>query len=78
MILGGLIVGANADELIGAIALMIRHKIKLGSLAKMPPASPTLSEILYKTAQEWQHQRLDRNQMVQNLLEAFFNWRRKW
>lgn len=78
MILGGLIVGANADELIGAIALMIRHKIKLGSLAKMPPASPTLSEILYKTAQEWQRQRLDRNQMVQNLLECFFNWRRKW
>ncbi len=77
-ILGGLIVGANADELIGAIALMIRHKIKLGSLAKMPQVSPTLSEILYKTAQEWQRQRLERNQMVQNLLEAFFNWRRTW
>lgn len=76
-ILGGLIVGTNADELIGAIALMIRHKIKVGSLAKIPPASPTLSEILYKTAQEWQRQRLERNKMLQNLLEGFFNWRRK-
>lgn len=77
-ILGGLIVGAGADELIGAIALLIRHKIKVGSLAKMPQASPTMSEILYKTAQEWQRQRLERNQMLQNLLEGFFNWRRKW
>ncbi|MEQ9485624.1 dihydrolipoyl dehydrogenase family protein [Coleofasciculus sp. F4-SAH-05] len=77
-ILGGLIVGANADELIGAIALLIRHKIKVGSLAKMPQASPTMSEILYKTAQEWQRQRLEGNKMLQNLLESFFNWRRKW
>ncbi|MEQ8753230.1 MAG: FAD-dependent oxidoreductase [Coleofasciculus sp. G1-WW12-02] len=77
-ILGGLIVGAGADELIGAIALLIRHKIKVGSLAKMPQASPTMSEILSKTAQEWQRQRLERNQMLQNLLEGFFNWRRKW
>ena len=77
-ILGGLIVGANADELIGAIALLIRHKIKVGSLAKMPQASPTMSEILYKTAQEWQRQQLKDNKMLQNLLEGFFNWRRKW
>ncbi|MFP4124258.1 MAG: dihydrolipoyl dehydrogenase family protein [Coleofasciculus sp.] len=77
-ILGGLIVGANADELIGAIALLIRHKIKVGSLAKMPQASPTMSEILYKTAQEWQRQRLEGNKMLQNMLEGFFNWRRKW
>ncbi|MEQ9671548.1 dihydrolipoyl dehydrogenase family protein [Coleofasciculus sp. G2-EDA-02] len=77
-ILGGLIVGAGADELIGAIALLIRHKIKVGSLAKMPQASPTMSEILSKTAQEWQRQRLERNQMLQNLLEGFFNWRRNW
>lgn len=77
-ILGGLIVGANADELIGAIALLIRHKIKVGSLAKMPQASPTMSEILYKTAQEWQRQRLEGNKILQNLLEGFFNWRRKW
>jgi len=76
-ILGGLIVGTNADELMSAIALMIRHKIKVDSLAKMPPASPTLSEILYKTAQEWQRQRLERNKILQNLLEGFFNWRRK-
>lgn len=77
-ILGGLIVGAGADELIGAIALLIRHKIKVGSLAKIPQASPTMSEILSKTAQEWQRQRLERNQMLQNLLEGFFNWRRNW
>ncbi|MEQ9549107.1 MAG: FAD-dependent oxidoreductase [Coleofasciculus sp. G3-WIS-01] len=77
-ILGGLIVGTGADELIGAIALLIRHKIKVGSLAKIPQASPTMSEILSKTAQEWQRQRLERNQMLQNLLEGFFNWRRNW
>lgn len=85
-ILGASIVGPEASEMIGAIALAIRHKIKvqfspfgLNSLhADFPHVSPTLSEIFHKTALEWQQQRLSRNKSLQNFLETFFNLRRNW
>jgi pyruvate/2-oxoglutarate dehydrogenase complex dihydrolipoamide dehydrogenase (E3) component len=85
-ILGASIVGPEASELIGAIALAIRHKIKvksspfgLASLhADFPHVSPTLSEIFHKTALEWQQQRLSHNQSLQNFLEGFFSLRRYW
>jgi pyruvate/2-oxoglutarate dehydrogenase complex dihydrolipoamide dehydrogenase (E3) component len=77
-ILGASIVGPDASELIGAIALAIRQKIKVGAIADLPQVSPTLSEITQKTALEWQRQRLSRNQTLQNVLEGFFNLRRNW
>jgi len=77
-ILGASIVGPDASELIGAIALAIRQKIKVGAIADLPQVSPTLSEITQKTALEWQRQRLSRNQTLQNFLEGFFNLRRNW
>ncbi|HEY9833301.1 MAG TPA: NAD(P)/FAD-dependent oxidoreductase [Stenomitos sp.] len=85
-ILGASIVGSEASELIGAIALAIRQKIKIKAspfgLASLhtdfPHISPTLSEIFYKTALEWQQQRLRQNSTLQNILEGFFNLRRYW
>ncbi len=77
-ILGASIVGPDASELIGAIALAIRQKIKVGAIADLPQVSPTLSEITQKTALEWQRQRLTRNRTLQNFLEGFFNLRRNW
>jgi pyruvate/2-oxoglutarate dehydrogenase complex dihydrolipoamide dehydrogenase (E3) component len=85
-ILGASIVGSEASELIGAIALAIRQKIKikaspfaLTSLhTDFPHISPTLSEIFHKTALEWQQQRLKQNSTLQNILEGFFNLRRHW
>jgi len=77
-ILGASIVGPDASELIGAIALAIRQKIKVGAIADLPQVSPTLSEITQKTALEWQRQRLRRNRTLQNFLEGFFNLRRNW
>ena len=85
-ILGASIVGPNASEMIGAIALYIKHKIKLDASpfglaslhADFPQVSPTLSEIIYKTALEWQRQRQSRNKTLQNFLEGFFNLRRHW
>ncbi|HAG85502.1 MAG TPA: mercuric reductase, partial [Cyanobacteria bacterium UBA12227] len=77
-ILGATIVGTEASELIGAIALLIRQKIKLGVIADLPYTSPTLSEIIQKTALEWQRQRFSRNKTLQNVLEGFFNLRRNW
>ena len=77
-ILGASIVGANASELIGAIALAIRQKLKVNAIANLPQISPTLSEIIHKTAIEWQQQRRSRNKSLQNFLEGFFNLRRNW
>lgn len=77
-ILGALIVGSEATELIAAIALAIRQKMKMKALAELPLVSPTLSEIIHKTALEWQQQRHGRNKMLQNFWEGFFNLRRNW
>jgi hypothetical protein len=64
--------------LIGAIALAIRQKLKVKAIANLPQVSPTLSEIIHKTAIEWQQQRRSRNKTLQNFLEGFFNLRRNW
>lgn len=77
-ILGASMVGAEASELIGAIALSIQRKIKLGDIADLAQVSPSFAEILEKTALEWRRQRLQGNKTLQNLLESFFNWRRDW
>lgn len=77
-LLGASIVGPEASELIGLLALAIRQKLKVKALAELPHASPTLSEIIQKTALEWQGQRLKQNKRLQNFLEGFFNLRRKW
>jgi pyruvate/2-oxoglutarate dehydrogenase complex dihydrolipoamide dehydrogenase (E3) component len=77
-ILGASIVGPDASELIGAIALCIRQKLKVSAIADLPHVSLTLSEITHKTALEWQRQRLSRNNTLQNFLEGFFKLRRNW
>jgi pyruvate/2-oxoglutarate dehydrogenase complex dihydrolipoamide dehydrogenase (E3) component len=77
-ILGASIVGPDASELIGAIALAIQQKMKVKAIANLPQVSPTFSEIVHKTALEWQRQRQSRNKTLQNFLEGFFDFRRKW
>lgn len=77
-ILGASIVGTDASEVIGAIALLIQQKIKIKALSHLPHVSPTFSEILHKTALEWQQQRRNRNKTLQNFWEGFFNLRRNW
>ncbi|MBW4574786.1 MAG: NAD(P)/FAD-dependent oxidoreductase [Aphanothece sp. CMT-3BRIN-NPC111] len=77
-ILGATIVGPEADELIHAIALAIRQKLKVGAIADLPHISPTLSEITHQAAAEWHHQRLSSNTRLKDLLEGFFNLRRSW
>lgn len=75
-ILGASIVGAEANELIHAIALAMRHGLKVSAIAQLPMLSPSFSEIVQQTAHEWNCQRLNRNKTLQNFLEGWFNWRR--
>ena len=77
-ILGAYIVGAEAAELIGAIALAMRHKIKLDQLGSFPYL--TLSQIIPQTRSKvWQGDP-QRKQSVfwQNCWENLFIWRRNW
>jgi pyruvate/2-oxoglutarate dehydrogenase complex dihydrolipoamide dehydrogenase (E3) component len=78
IILGASIVGVQASELIGAIALAMQQKIKVKTLANLPHVSPTWSEIIHQTALEWQQQRYRRNNTLHHFLEVFFNLRRNW
>jgi pyruvate/2-oxoglutarate dehydrogenase complex dihydrolipoamide dehydrogenase (E3) component len=75
-ILGAHLVGPQATELIGTIALAMQQNLKVQTLAKLNLPSPTLAEIITQTAEEWQRLRLASNTRLQDLLEGFFDWRR--
>jgi pyruvate/2-oxoglutarate dehydrogenase complex dihydrolipoamide dehydrogenase (E3) component len=75
-IVGAAIVGTDAQEWIGAIALAMQQKIPLQKLAQLPLPSPSFAEILQQTAQTWNQQRLAKNNLWQDVLTAWFNWRR--
>jgi pyruvate/2-oxoglutarate dehydrogenase complex dihydrolipoamide dehydrogenase (E3) component len=77
-ILGAVIVGEEAVELIGAMAVYIRQKLKIKTIAILPHTSPTLSEIIQQTALEWQQQSFRRNKGLNDFLENWFNLRRNW
>lgn len=83
-ILGCAIIGHQAVELINAIALMIKKKIKLnrnsisGLLqSDIPYIYPSYGEILDQAANDFYQQKLARSKTSLNLLETWFNWRRR-
>ncbi|HEY9845747.1 MAG TPA: hypothetical protein V6D03_06070, partial [Candidatus Caenarcaniphilales bacterium] len=75
-ILGAHLVGPAAGETIHAIALAIKHQLKVTALSDLVHVSPTLSEINFKTATAWAN--LAHHPAQENLLETFFNLRRSW
>ncbi|MEB3337973.1 MAG: NAD(P)/FAD-dependent oxidoreductase [Leptolyngbyaceae bacterium] len=75
-ILGAHILGAEAREMISAIALAMRQNLKISALAELPVLSPAFSEILSKTAADWDRQRSQQTPFLQNLREGYFNWQR--
>jgi pyruvate/2-oxoglutarate dehydrogenase complex dihydrolipoamide dehydrogenase (E3) component len=50
---GAEIVGRNAPELIQILAFAIRHRIKIAEIATMAGLSPSYTEFIYQTAQQW-------------------------
>lgn len=77
-IIGVHLVGPEASELIGAIALAMQKRIPVDAIAHLPTIFPTLSDINTQTASDWSQQLLNQNLSKQNLLEGFFNIRRSW
>jgi pyruvate/2-oxoglutarate dehydrogenase complex dihydrolipoamide dehydrogenase (E3) component len=52
-ILGAAIVGQNAPELIQIIALAIQHQLKITDLKTFPSLSPSYTELIDLTLEEW-------------------------
>jgi pyruvate/2-oxoglutarate dehydrogenase complex dihydrolipoamide dehydrogenase (E3) component len=77
-LLGAHLVGHQASEGIGAIALAMQQQIPIQKLADLVLPFPTLTEIIVHTAQDWNHQRLKQNRWLQDLWDVFFDWRRSW
>lgn len=77
-ILGGHLVGKNASELIGIIALAREKKIKLQKISEFINCSLTYSEIIKQTIHKWNENQLLKNKNLMSLLETFFIWRRSW
>lgn len=73
-ILGAHLVGPAAGDVIHAIAIAMKHRLKVKALSDLVHISPTLAEISHKTAAEWQS--LSQQPGRQNFLESFFNLRR--
>ncbi|NJL83845.1 MAG: FAD-dependent oxidoreductase [Chloroflexaceae bacterium] len=76
-IVGAHLVGPQAGELIGAIALAAQENIKLQALGTVFPAG-TLSEIIFEIGDRWRQERWQRRGWLRNLGETWLLWRRSW
>lgn len=83
-IVGCAIISHQAVELINAIALMIKYKIKLNRHSidgllqiNLPYVYPSFAEILNLASLNFYQQKLDRSKKILSFLEMWFNWRRK-
>ena len=77
-ILGASIVGPQAAELIHAIALAVRHGMKVEAIGELPYIWSSFSAINGQTAAVWESQRFRSNTFMHNLWENLFYWRRYW
>jgi dihydrolipoamide dehydrogenase len=77
-ILGAVCVGTQGRDLIQTIALAMNQGIKINTLAEMPFINSSVTEIIQKTANNWQYQRRQENLTLSNFLENWFHWRRCW
>jgi dihydrolipoamide dehydrogenase len=77
-ILGAIIFGTEAENLINIIALAMSRKIYIQHIANLAAVYPSFSEIIEQTAHEFQHLRLNNNLTWQDYLDDFFQLRRNW
>ncbi|MEM9924247.1 MAG: NAD(P)/FAD-dependent oxidoreductase [Cyanobacteria bacterium P01_D01_bin.50] len=76
-ILGASLLGAESRELVNIIALAISQKIKINVLANLSPVHSSYSEIVEKTAWEWNKQRLE-DRRTQDFWDSFFHFFRNY
>jgi pyruvate/2-oxoglutarate dehydrogenase complex dihydrolipoamide dehydrogenase (E3) component len=75
-ILGCVIIGNYASEIIGAIALAMKKNVKLTELADFYYSSSTHSEIITKVAISGKENLFKNNKFLVGLFKTWFNWRK--
>jgi pyruvate/2-oxoglutarate dehydrogenase complex dihydrolipoamide dehydrogenase (E3) component len=75
-IVGGHIVAAAAEELIGTLAFAVQQNDRLHHLTQYPAILPSWADLVYQTAIAAQQQWGDRSPWWRDVLEVWFNWRR--
>ena len=83
-IVGAHLVGENAAELVSAIALMMKSKIKLSKNSilgilqvEFPYIYPSFAEIMQQTATTFHQQKLAKNKNLRNWLATWFDFRKR-
>lgn len=75
-ILGAHLVGAEAREWVGAIALAMQHHLPLQKLASYPAITPSFSTLIHQIACQWQQQKRMEHPWMNSLLDFWFHLRR--
>ncbi len=71
---GAEIIGQNAPDLIQLLSLAIRQKMKITEFSAFAGLSPSYTEFIYRTAQEWQIYQRQRSSQPQSWLQRFWQW----
>jgi len=77
-ILGGQILGAEAEEWGSLFLLMHQQNIRLATLEHLPFPSPSMAELGRAIAQDWREKERDRFPWVKNRLDLWFDARRSY
>lgn len=77
-LLGAHLLGEQASEWIGTIALAVQQNLTIQDLSGLVLPSPTWSEVVQSAAMDWQTRRLEQRHWLQNLYDSFFDFRRSW
>ncbi|NBD18471.1 MAG: FAD-dependent oxidoreductase [Cyanobacteria bacterium] len=77
-ILGGHILGKNADSLVSLIAIAMAKKIKMKQLATVSFPAPSISELISKAVQQWDDWYYQTHPLWRELRKRYFLIRRNW
>lgn len=77
-LLGAHLLGEQASEWIGTIALAVQQNLTIHALSSLVLPSPTWSEVVQSAAMNWHTRRLEQKHWLQNLYDSFFDFRRSW
>jgi len=77
-ILGGHILGKNADSLVSLIAIAMAKKIKIKQLATVSFPAPSSSELISKAVQQWDDWYYQTHPLWRELRKRYFLIRRNW
>lgn len=77
-LLGAVVVGQQAPELIGVLALAIQQKMTVSALNTLAFPTLAIADILRQTANDWEAVRLRHHPWLRDGLDVYFDWRRSW